>query len=253
MTKGFGTGWAYFVPDQPYHDFVSALPDQSEVFQEQSQVGYAGLTYTLDLKLQSPHRGQSSEFKAIKRSSHNRGRGHCMRKARPISTKRHGRPTKRRTVIPCASSKSENATDSTPSVYRFGNMDFICFSALAPTILLLIVISYDVACQWSRNLWARHRSLPAHIQLNTERTCVKTVVPKMHLAGHAKKCYSKNSLNVLPGAARTDGEEIERRWAQTNRFSASTKEMTSGGRKDTIDDICGDLNYRKVIDLGMFG
>jgi len=38
---------------------------------------------------------------------------------------------------------------------RYANTDFILFSTLAGIFMTLLMISYDIACQWSRNLKKR--------------------------------------------------------------------------------------------------
>jgi len=129
-------------------------------------------------------------------------------------------------------------------------MDFILFSTLAG-IMTWLMISYDIACQWSRNLKKRARQLPlwmqpAHHILDT----ITYVIPKFHIYGHGLACQTRYSLNFLPYSARTNGEEPERWWAHINPVSMSTKEMGPGSRQDTIDDHAAAWNWRKTTGLG---
>lgn len=67
------------------------------------------------------------------------------------------------------------------------------------------------------------------------------------------QCHTLYLLNLQPGAGRLDGEVIERDWAKLGGAANSTKEMSLGSRRDTIDDLCGDMNYTKLKTMGMSG
>ncbi|KAF9503292.1 hypothetical protein BS47DRAFT_1374483 [Hydnum rufescens UP504] len=108
---------------------------------------------------------------------------------------------------------------------RFCNMDYIMFSSLQGTKLGRITISYDIFCQWITKL---HCQLPS---------------------AHKPEGHAQFSLNWMPGVGRTDGEGIERDWSGINPAANSTKEMGSGCRHNTLDDIWSDLNYRKIMTL----
>jgi hypothetical protein len=131
-------------------------------------------------------------------------------------------------------------------------MDFIVFSSLVGTLISFIIFSYDIVCQWSRNIQKRHRSLPFSVRLpeNVLRSA-KFVIPKFHIYGHGTQCQAKYSLNFLKYSARTNGEEPERWWAHINPVSMSTREMGPGSRHDTIDDHAAAWNWHKITGLGM--
>jgi hypothetical protein len=131
-------------------------------------------------------------------------------------------------------------------------MDFIVLSTLIGTVFSLLVLSYDIMCQWSRNLSTRMLQFPPHMQLPNETIkLIKKVIPKLHIYGHGKSCQIKYSLNFLPYSARTNGEDPERWWAHINPVSMSTKEMGPGARQDTIDDHAAAWNWRKITGFGM--
>jgi hypothetical protein len=130
-------------------------------------------------------------------------------------------------------------------------MDFILFSAIQGTLLLCLTISYDIACQWSRNLPSRFQHLPQAFCLSSILSGIMYTIPKFHINAHGKKCHSIYSLNLRPGAGRVDGEAIERDWAKSNLAANSTKEMTAGSCHDTLDDIFGDLNWKTVVAMRM--
>jgi hypothetical protein len=130
-------------------------------------------------------------------------------------------------------------------------MDFIVFSSLMGTTVRQLVFSYDIACQWSRNLSKRLPQLPESMRLNPEQLSgARYVIPKFHIYAHGLSCQSLFSLNFLPFMARTNGEEPERWWAHINPVSMSTKEMGPGARLDTLDDHAAAWNWRKITGMG---
>jgi hypothetical protein len=134
--------------------------------------------------------------------------------------------------------------------YRF--MDVSMFSPLRGTRIKRIVISYDVACQWSAKFWSRHRQLPSVLQLDANNIILVFAIPKFHLLAHKISCHCRYNFNYLFGAGRTDGEGVERLWSPLNKAAHSTKEMGRGSRHDALDDQCNDSNYSRIRDLGAF-
>ncbi|KAG2126046.1 hypothetical protein DEU56DRAFT_916197 [Suillus clintonianus] len=136
---------------------------------------------------------------------------------------------------------------------RFCNMDFIFFSTIIPLLLLNVVISYDIACQWKINLLDRMTKLPEkmHIPVAVTTTSFMFGIPKFHASAHDDGCSIPHSLNLMPGVGRTDGEGVERNWSEMNRVANSTKEMGPGARHDTLDDHFGHHNWRKFVGLGL--
>lgn len=133
-------------------------------------------------------------------------------------------------------------------------MDYIFFSAIhaCGANWRSITLSYDIACQYFRNLWKRVQSsnFPKTLRLDPSRIEIKPAIPKFHLPAHKEKCYTLYSLNLQRGAGRLDGEVIEQDWAKLGGAANSTKEMSSGSRRDTLDDLCGDMNYTKLKVMG---
>ncbi|KAG6849505.1 hypothetical protein H0H93_007961 [Arthromyces matolae] len=134
---------------------------------------------------------------------------------------------------------------------RYVNMDYFFGSSLNQNTPKIIVISYDIACQWSRNLRKRFEVYGGSFGLPdpyADRQ-LRFVVPKFHLLAHVEKCKTTYSLNLLTNVGRTDGEAPERGWAAINAIAGSTKEMGPGSRRDTLDDHFGDYNWRKYMSL----
>lgn len=132
-------------------------------------------------------------------------------------------------------------------------MDFIIFSCLFGVITTLIIFSYDICCQWSRNLKKRIPQLPRAMQLspNVART-LKFVIPKFHLHNHGIDCQINYNLNWLRHCAQSDLEDPERWWAHINPISMSTREMGEGSRHDTINDHALAWNWRKITNFGEY-
>lgn len=130
-------------------------------------------------------------------------------------------------------------------------MDFIFLSSIAGITLTSVVISYDIACQWSRNFFTRMVEMPLSLQL-PETLKLQFRVPKFHLPGHVKKCWAPYSFNFTKGVGRTDGEGVERNWSSLNGVARCVSMMGPGGRVDTLDDFCNYNNWQKTLSLGKF-
>ncbi len=135
---------------------------------------------------------------------------------------------------------------------RYVNMDYILTSTLVDATLSNLLIVYDIACQWSKNLRARLTELCPAVGADLSKVNITVAIPKGHIKAHGKSCQSSFSLNYLPGSARTDGEGVERDWAHMNALTASTREMGPGNRHETLDDHWGSWNWQKLVKLGKF-
>ncbi|KAG1901792.1 uncharacterized protein F5891DRAFT_1221419 [Suillus fuscotomentosus] len=122
-----------------------------------------------------------------------------------------------------------------------------------PLLLLSVVISYDIACQWKINLTKRMDDLPEHPQILAAVALAAFMfgIPKFHCPAHEEKCAIPHSLNLMPGVGRTDGEGIERNWAEMNHVANSTKEMGPGSRHNVLNDHFGYHNWSKYTGLGL--
>ncbi|KAG1722798.1 uncharacterized protein EDB91DRAFT_1240183 [Suillus paluster] len=95
------------------------------------------------------------------------------------------------------------------------------------SMLQVINISYDIACQWSKNLWTHMSAFPQQYHLDHD---TKTI--------------------TFLGVGRTDGEALERGWANINPIATSTREMGPGSRRDTLNDHFNGWNWKKVCLMG---
>ncbi|KAJ7715521.1 hypothetical protein B0H16DRAFT_1477307 [Mycena metata] len=90
--------------------------------------------------------------------------------------------------------------------HDYANMDFILFSALLNFSLFWLTISYDIACQWHKNLLARMEKLPAPLQLPMKDIKWQCALPVWHAGSHEEDCRNTHSLSVKPGVGKSDGE-----------------------------------------------
>ncbi|KAG6819543.1 hypothetical protein H0H93_010895 [Arthromyces matolae] len=133
---------------------------------------------------------------------------------------------------------------------RYLNMDFMFLGSLRDSKIEVLVVSYDIVCQWSVHLQDRMLSYPHELHLSNSIKHISFLIPKFHLPAHIESCNLLYSFNLTKGVGRTDGEAPERGWANINRIAQSTKEMGPGARHDTIDDHFNDLNWKKTTQFG---
>lgn len=96
------------------------------------------------------------------------------------------------------------------------------------------------------------QSLPPHLQYSGTEESVTTLVPKFHLPAHISACQAQFSFNYTPGVGRTDGEAPERGWDYLNPAATQTKEMGPGSRRELLEDLMGDRNWKKTVALGTY-
>ncbi|KAG2153817.1 hypothetical protein DEU56DRAFT_868442 [Suillus clintonianus] len=147
-------------------------------------------------------------------------------------------------TINCArhNMKRPNGVGDLQKGEKYLNMDYLFFSTLRSTQLQMLNVSYDITCQWHKNLWARMKSFPQSHSLD--------YLTKFHLPAHITKCQTLFSFNFTCFVGRTDGEAPERGWSNINPVASSTKAMGPGCHRDTLDDHFGDWNWKKTVGLG---
>ncbi|KAJ7794948.1 hypothetical protein B0H14DRAFT_3496550 [Mycena olivaceomarginata] len=134
---------------------------------------------------------------------------------------------------------------------RYSNMDFLFFSAVLNTIVLYIILSYDITCQYSKNFWTRMKDLPEAMHLDPKKTTVWYKVLNFHILGHKWPCHSPFSFHWMWGAGMTDREVVEQNWEFLNGAAGSTKMMGLGGRhacRRMARDLKEARKHRKVFE-----
>lgn len=133
---------------------------------------------------------------------------------------------------------------------RYINTDYVLFSSLKNTKCNRVCGSYDVACQYMKNIHIREQLLPEDLRYSKNIKKLTFFIPKFHIPAHEENCNLEFSFNLTRGVGRTDGEAPERGWANINPLASSTKEMGPGSRRDTLDDHFNDWNWKKITKLG---
>jgi hypothetical protein len=124
------------------------------------------------------------------------------------------------------------------------------WSNLRHTLVLYLVLSYDIMCQYSKHFWPRMQTRFPGSRFLNGLVHFAWLVPKFHLPAHIRKCWEMFNYYYELFTGHTDGEGIERNWSDLNKLAGSVREMGPGSWRDTLDDHMGDLNWRKLIALG---
>ncbi|KAJ6548378.1 hypothetical protein B0H19DRAFT_188597 [Mycena capillaripes] len=135
---------------------------------------------------------------------------------------------------------------------RYINMDYLFFIGLAGSEISQLFVSYDIACQWHRNLQLRMETFPQEVRFVKGKKYIVFLIPKFHLPAHIEACNILFSFHLTRFVGMTDGEAPERGWSALNPLAASTAEMGPGNRRDTINDAFNDMNHKKIIGLGQW-
>ncbi|KAJ7653714.1 hypothetical protein DFH06DRAFT_1270103 [Mycena polygramma] len=209
---GLGTGMSYMLENPPYRKYLLGVTDQKEI---NTCSGLAALDYANTKFL----RGYSTTGV---------GMGLCAR---------------HEFIQP-------NGVGDLQKGERYANMDYITGSILRHhNPLLHKTISYDIVCQWWKELAERLKNLPDLVKAYLILPMIIFVIPKMHIHAHIIACHILYSLNLVPGSGQTDGEGIECPWSNIGGIASATRAMGPGARHDTIDDHWGYWNWGKLITL----
>ncbi|KAG2746737.1 hypothetical protein P692DRAFT_201840841 [Suillus brevipes Sb2] len=215
VDPGLSKGWSYFVEETGFKLF---LKDTGKVSQEKSTC---------------------VSHNAVNLAETKNSRGLAATGAGTVDCSRHN--FKR----PCGVGDLQRGE-------KYVNMDYLLFSTLQHSDeVLTLNVSYDIACQWSKHLWARMSKYPSRLHFERDGKTITFLVPKFHLPAHITACQISFSHNLIKGMGRTDGEAPERGWANINPVATSTREMGPGARRDTLDDHFGYYNWKKVTNFGI--
>ncbi|KAJ7330528.1 hypothetical protein DFH08DRAFT_708944, partial [Mycena albidolilacea] len=158
-------------------------------------------------------------------------------------------------TVDCArhNMKRPNAVGDLQKGEKYINMDYMLWKSLESyDDLVELFISYDIVCQWHKNIWTRLASYNPELRMRGVKRYYVWLIPKFHLPAHIEACNILFSFNLTPHVGQTDGEAPERGWANANPLATSTKEMGPGARRDALDDHFNDWNHKKIVGLGSF-
>ncbi|KAI0653954.1 hypothetical protein C8Q70DRAFT_1048186 [Cubamyces menziesii] len=199
----FGSGWGYFVEDSCYKEVLAEYKDQEEI-------------------------STCTGLSAIDHANTKYSKGYAATGIGAVVCARH------EFWLP-------NGAGDLQKGEKYINMDYVFVSSMRDWLVVKKLVSYDIACQWSKNIVERISKLPSHLQIP---------VPEGSISYPRDPRHSQYSLNYRLGCARTDGEGIERRWWWIQPIANSTKVMGPGMRQGMLEDQWGYSNWRKTVDLG---
>lgn len=102
---------------------------------------------------------------------------------------------------------------------------------------------YDIVCQYIIWLEKRMKEMPEDVRVEVAKLSeLRYAIGKLHWHGHKQEDHSQYSLNYIPDASRTDGEDIERCWWDIQLIANSTKMMGPGGREGALNNVWGFAN-----------
>ncbi|KAF9551575.1 hypothetical protein CPC08DRAFT_738301 [Agrocybe pediades] len=210
---GLGIGWAYMLPREPYESYVMSRANDADI---STCVG-----------LQALAKAATKFSKGLRHTGV--GGAFCGRSEM---------------ILPLGVGNLQKGE-------RYANMDYVFGSALQQYFLIpLILVSYDIACQWFINLFNRiDAHWPENIKPNRNAKFVPAI-PKLHEPMHGKVNHEVYSLNFIPGVGESDLETPERGWAFHNALGKSTQMQGPGSRHDVLDDHFNFYNWLKYISLG---
>jgi hypothetical protein len=99
--------------------------------------------------------------------------------------------------------------------------------------LAKLVVSYDIACKLKRHFKADQR--------------LKFAIPAFHAYAHNVECQLTTGIRSVEGAGLTDGEAVERLWAELRPMVKATKVMTLKNREFTINYVVGSRNISLIM------
>jgi hypothetical protein len=112
-----------------------------------------------------------------------------------------------------------------------------------------IQLIYDISCSWFKNFLKRVEENDTLVW--DEKLELIVAVGKWHLANHVDGCFVQHSLNFMKGAGHVDGEIMETVWSQLNGPATTARSMTAGHRRAALNIQIADMNFKKLIAMGI--
>lgn len=116
-------------------------------------------------------------------------------------------------------------------------------------LLVWILISYNIACQWFANLFIWMKQWPPELRLQPGLH-LRPLIPKFHEPAHKEEGHEQYSMNLAEGMGLTDGEAPKRVWSTHNLLANSTKSMGPGTMHDVYDNNFSAWNWWKYTTMG---
>lgn len=133
------------------------------------------------------------------------------------------------------------------------NVDYAVASTLADDIkggIKDVVITYDIGCQWGKNLSLRLSNTPSLPSLDIKALdTIRFAVPKFHINTHGASCQANFNLAYMDGVGMTHGETVETIWSHSTSLAVWSRENGPAARHTILDNHWGGWNWRKFVGL----
>ncbi|PBK83329.1 hypothetical protein ARMGADRAFT_1048466 [Armillaria gallica] len=191
---GLSIGWGYFVPRKPYNEYVLNHTSDEDI---STCVGFAALAK------------QDTKFLKGLRYT---GVG----------------------AVSCARGEFLIWLVNLHKGERYASMDYIFGSVLLSFVdILLVIISYAIACQWFVNLKTHMKMWPSEIPVPAKAT-LSPAIPKFHEPAHKQENHQEFACGLIKGMGNSDCKVPEHIWGPNNAFGNSTKTMGPGLWQDVL-------------------
>ena len=140
-------------------------------------------------------------------------------------------------------------------VSRYANIDYAVASTLANDIeagISNVVVTYDIGCQWAKNLQRRFSTYPSTKSLKMDSLSLRVAVPKFHIIGHGAPCQANYNLAYMDGVGMTHGEGVETIWSHSTSLATWSRENGPTAHHLILDDHWMGWNWRKTVGLRKF-
>ncbi|KAK7694425.1 hypothetical protein QCA50_001611 [Cerrena zonata] len=114
--------------------------------------------------------------------------------------------------------------------------------------LLVVLLLYDIMCQFWVNFRRRLSAMPSELKL-PDGVEFKRGIGLFHVHGHVKECFARYAPTFIKGAGMLDGEIIETLWSLLNYTASSARAMSWFHRQEYIDAHMCDSNWKKLIGM----
>ena len=112
-------------------------------------------------------------------------------------------------------------------------------------LLTLVLLLYDVACQYYKKL--RERIKGYRLLKLPDNTKLRFGIGLFHIHGHQDECYPRFAPTFMDGVGEIAGEIGETTWPPLDEAAGSLRTMGTAHRQESIDMIMGDSNWKKHI------
>ena len=133
------------------------------------------------------------------------------------------------------------------------NVDYAVASALVDDVhagINDVVVTYDIGCQWGKNLISRLPKYKSALSLDIETLkSFRIAVPKFHIINHGVSCQATFNLIYMDGVGMTHGEGVEIIWSHSTSLTTWSRENGPAARHLILDNHWTGWNWRKLVGL----